>query len=450
MGFILPSRDTIKTLRGEIFLDFEAAYKITIYLNYFFIYSYEERNVLMKIITEKNLENMRILIRVDYNVPLDDEGNIVSDTKIRETIQTIKYILEHNAKQIILMSHLGNPNGKIIEKLKMDKIALRLEELLGIKVVKLDDCIDIIMPNAKIVLLENLRFHAEEEANNETFSKKLSILGDIYVNDAFGTMHRAHASIVGVTKYIPGSIGFLVEKELKYLNLENAERPIIAILGGAKISTKFPMIKELLKKVDYLLLGGAMIFTLYKAKELEIGKSVYEEEFIAEAKKLCNNEKVILPKDIVVAKSKDEKIEIMTVQEYNIPKDLIGLDIGENSVNLFKDYINKANTIFWNGPLGYFENPVFAKATNKIAEYLANLEKVVIIGGGDTEEAILPWKNKFTYVSTGGGASLEYIAGKELPAIKSLKSNSTLVTLNKSEIPNRSRAAGLLIRSQKA
>ena len=243
------------------------------------------------------------------------------------------------------------------------------------------------------------------------------------MNDAFGTMHRAHASTVGVTKFIPGCIGFLVEKELKYLNLEKAERPFIAILGGAKISTKFSVIKELLKKVDFLLLGGAMVFTLYKANGLEVGKSLYEENFLTEAKLLLNNEKIILPDDIVVAKSKDEERDIMTVQEHNIPLDMIGLDIGEDSVALFKDYINRAKTIFWNGPLGYFENPLFAKSTNEIAQYLAESGKTVIIGGGDTEEAILPWKDKFTHVSTGGGASLEFISGKELPAIKALKEN---------------------------
>ena len=377
----------------------------------------------MKTIKDMNFDNKRVLVRVDYNVPLDDSGEITSDTRIRETLPTIKYILEHNCKQIILMSHLGKPEGKVVDKLKMDKVAEKLGELLEMPILKLDDCIDIKIPDAKIILLENLRFHPGEEANDEAFSKRLSVLGDVYVNDAFGTMHRAHASTVGVTKFLPGCIGFLVEKELKYLNLDKAERPFIAILGGAKISTKFSVIKELLKKVDFLLLGGAMVFTLYKAKGLEIGKSLYEESFLTEAKLLLSNEKIILPDDIVVAKSRDEERDIMTVQEHNIPIDMIGLDIGEDSVQLFKDYINRAKTVFWNGPLGYFENPVFAKATDDIAEYLANSGKVVIIGGGDTEEAILPWKEKYAHVSTGGGASLEYISGKELPAITALKEN---------------------------
>jgi phosphoglycerate kinase len=377
----------------------------------------------MRTIKDMNFDNKRVLIRVDFNVPLDDDGEIASDNRIKETLPTIRYILEHNCKQIILMSHLGKPEGNVVEKLKMDKVALRLEKLLGETVVKLDDCIDVKVPDAKIVMLENLRFHAEEETNDMGFSKRLAALADVYVNDAFGTMHRAHASTVGITRFMPGCIGFLVEKELKYLNLEKAERPFVAIIGGAKISTKFSVMKELLKKVDYLLLGGAMVFTLLKAKGLEVGKSLYEEEYIAEAKMLLNNEKVILPDDIVVAASRDEKAESMIVQDFSIPIDWVGLDIGPESVQLFKHYIDRAKTIFWNGPLGYFEIQKYAKATNDIAEYLAYSGKMVIIGGGDTEDAVMPFKEKYAHISTGGGASLEYVSGKELPAIKALKEN---------------------------
>jgi len=377
----------------------------------------------MRTIKDMNFDHKRVLIRVDYNVPLDDDGEVVSDNRIKESLPTIKYILEHNCKQVILMSHLGKPDGKVVDKLKMDKVALRLEKLLGMIVVKLDDCINIKIPDAKIVMLENLRFHPEEELNDESFAKRLSVLGDVYVNDAFGTMHRAHASTAAITKYIPGCIGFLVEKELKYLDLSNAERPFVAILGGSKISTKFNVIKELLKKVDYLLIGGAMVFTLYKAKGYNVGKSLYEEKYLAEAKMLLNNEKIILPDDILVAKSIDANSETMIVPDFDMPDEWIGLDIGHESVQLFKDYINRAKTVFWNGPLGYFEIPKFATATNDIAEYLANSGKVVIIGGGDTEDAILPWKQKYTHVSTGGGASLEFITGKELPAVRALKEN---------------------------
>jgi len=379
--------------------------------------------VIMRTIKDMNLDYKRVLVRVDFNVPLNADGEITSDNRIRESIPTIKYILEHNCKQVILMSHLGKPEGKFNQKLTMDKVCERLEKLLDMTVVKMDDCININIPDAKIILLENLRFHPEEELNDEGFAKRLSVLGDIYVNDAFGTMHRAHASTAAITKFLPGCIGFLVEKELKYLDLTNTERPIIAILGGAKISTKFGVIKELLKKVDYLLIGGAMVFTLYKAKGYNVGKSLYEEQFLAEAKLLLNNEKIILPDDIVVAKSVDANSETMVVPDFDMPDDWTGLDIGHESIQLFKDYINRAKTVFWNGPLGYFEIPKFAVATNDIAEYLANSGKVVIIGGGDTEEAVLPWKSKFTHVSTGGGASLEFITGKELPAIRALKEN---------------------------
>jgi phosphoglycerate kinase len=377
----------------------------------------------MRTIKDMNFNGKRVIVRVDYNVPIDKEGNITSDTRIKESISTIKYILEHDAIQVIIMSHLGRPDGEVVESLKMDKVNERLEKLLGQTIVKVDDCINVKIPDAKVVMLENLRFHAEEEANDEEFSRKLSKLANIYVNDAFGTMHRAHASTAGITKFIPGCIGFLVEKELKYLNLEKAEKPFIAILGGSKISTKFSVIQELLKKVDYLLLGGAMIFTLYKARGEEIGKSMYEEKFLTEAKLLLNNEKIILPDDVVVAADKTENAESMTVPEHDIPKDYIGLDIGPESIKLFKEYIKRSKTVFWNGPLGYFEVEKFGESTRQIAEYLAESDKTVIIGGGDTEDAISEFKDKFTHVSTGGGASLEFISGKKLPAIKSLEEN---------------------------
>jgi 3-phosphoglycerate kinase len=369
-----------------------------------------------------NFDHKRVIVRADLDIKIDSEGNIEFDGRLVEALPTIKYVLEHNCKQIIIMGHLGRPDGKIVDKLKMDRVCERLEKLLGMLIVKLDDCVDVKIPDAKIILLENLRFHKEEEENDDVFARKLSKLGDMYVNDAFASCHRAHASIVGIPKYIPGCIGFLVEKELKYLQLTNPERPFIGILGGAKISTKFAVIKEMLKKVDYILLGGAMIFTLYKAKGYEIGKSFHEDEFLSEAKMLLNNEKIILPDDVVVSSSMDSA-ESFIVHEHKIPPDMMGLDIGPESVQLFKDYLKKAKTVFWNGPLGYFENPVFAHGTRAIAEYLASSDKTVIIGGGDTEDAIKDWKGQFTHVSTGGGASLEMVSGKELPAIKALKEN---------------------------
>lgn len=377
----------------------------------------------MRTIKEFNFDNKRVLVRLDLDVKISDDGEIIDDIRLRESVPTIKYILEHNCKQIIIMGHLGRPEGKIVDKLKTNNVALRLEKLLDTTVVKLDDCVDIKIPDARIIVLENLRFHTQEDSNDETFAKKLSALADIYVDDAFANTHRAHASMIGVPKFIPGCIGFLIEKELKYLTLKNPERPFIAILGGSKISTKIPVIKELIKKVDYLLLGGAMIFTLYKAKGLEIGKSLYEEQYLTEAKMLLNNEKIILPDDIVCATEKTKDAESKIVLEDQIPKDMIGLDIGPESIQLFKDYLKKAKTVFWNGPLGYFEIEQFGKSTHEIAEYLAESEKTVIIGGGDTEDAIISFKERFTHVSTGGGASLEYISGKELPAIRALKEN---------------------------
>ena len=377
----------------------------------------------MRSIKEMNLDNKRVLLRADLDVKIDETGEIVSDIRLQELIPTIKYILERNCKQIILIGHLGRPGGKIVDKFKMDKVALRLEKLLGMIVVKLDDCIDIKIPDAKIVVLENPRFHPEEEINDETFAKKLASCADVYVTDAFATVHRAHASTVGVTKFLPGCIGFIIERELKNLDLSNPQRPFIAILGGAKISTKFGVIKELLKKVDYLLIGGAMMFTFYKAKGFEVGKSLYEESFVAEAKFLLNNEKIILPDDVLVAKEIKNDSEITVVADCEMPKEQIGLDIGPESIQVFKDYIKKSKTVFWNGPLGYFEIEKFAESTRQIAEYLAESGKVVIIGGGDTEDAVTPYKEKYTHVSTGGGASLEYISGKELPAIKALKEN---------------------------
>jgi 3-phosphoglycerate kinase len=379
----------------------------------------------MKTLKNFNFKDKKVLIRFDFNVPLDQNGDILSDNKIKETIPTINYVLNQNAKQLILMSHLGNPEGKIIEKLKMNNIARYLEKLLNKRVIKLDDCINLKIPPDKIILLENLRFHKEEELNDIEFAKKLASYADVYINDAFATMHREHASTTSITRFIPSCIGLLVEKELKYLSLENPEKPIVAIIGGSKISTKLSLIKELLKKVDYLLIGGAMVFTFLKAKGHCIGKSLYEEHLIEEAKELLKNEKLILPKDIVVSKSIENE-EVKIVSSDNILGDWIGLDIGPNSINLFKDYLNKAKTVIWNGPLGYFEVPKFANATIEIAKYLADSNKTSIAGGGDTESALRQYESKFTYISTGGGATLEFLSGKELPAIKSIKENNNL------------------------
>jgi len=299
-------------------------------------------------------------------------------------------------------------------------------------VLKLDQCADAKIPeDKKIIVLENLRFFSGEKSNDEEFSKKLSAMADVYVNDAFSVMHREHASIVGIPKFIPGCAGLLIEKELKALNLENAEKPLMAILGGSKISTKFGIIQELLKKVDKLFLGGAMIFTFYKAKGFGIGNSLFEQDEVEKAKLLLNNEKIVLPTDVVVTSAKSlEQVttdsQPKTVTPKNITEHDMGLDLGQDSVDEFELAMKEAKTIVWNGPLGYFENPKFAESTKKIANFLASSDKKVIIGGGDTVAALeklnVP-KDKFFHVSTGGGASMEIVEGKVLPGVKALDEN---------------------------
>ncbi len=377
----------------------------------------------MKSIKNVDVSGKKVLVRVDFNVPLDNYGHVKDDTRIRKALPTIKYILENDGR-VILMSHLGRPNSNIAPELKMDTAAHALSMLLNERVIKLDDCIDIFIPNTNIVMLENLRFHKEEKENNKKFAKKLASLADIYVNDAFAVCHREHASVSAITNFLPSYSGLLLEKEIKMLSLKNVKKPFIAILGGAKISTKIGVIKNLLKKVDYLLLGGAMIFTFYKAKGFEIGRSLFEESELKKAEKLIQNKKLILPKDIVVAKEKDPNSKSKTVSYEKIPKDWIGLDIGEKSVKEFKNKLKKAKTIFWNGPMGYFEAEKFAKATNEIAKIIAGSNAFSIAGGGETVSAINNNKlaHKFSFISTGGGASLEFIEGKKLPGIEALNS----------------------------
>ncbi|MBU0665855.1 MAG: phosphoglycerate kinase [Nanoarchaeota archaeon] len=376
----------------------------------------------MRTLNNVDVSNKRVLLRVDFNVPLDSEGKISDDSRIRKALPTIKHLLQ-SCEQLIIMSHLGRPKGKVVEDLKMDKVAIRLMKLLGKNVSKVNDCVDIILPDEKIILLENLRFHKEEEKNNEAFAKKLASYADFFVNDAFGTAHRAHASTVGVTKFLHGCIGFLIEKELKNLNFDYVEKPFIVIMGGSKLSTKFPIINNLLPKVDKLLLGGAMIFNFYKALGFEIGKSLCENEQLATARLLYNNEKIVLPQDVVVATDITTSSESKNVNYQKIPADWFGLDIGVNSVKQFKKILSSAKTVFWNGPLGYFEIEKFAKSTNEIITFLSELDAKVVIGGGDSAVAIekLGLENKFSHISTGGGASLAYIQGEELPALKALK-----------------------------
>ena len=388
-----------------------------------------------KILTLKDLDvnNKRVLVRVDFNVPLDTKGNITDDKRIRAALPTIKYLIKNNA-MVILMSHLGRPKGEIIDKLKMDNAAKRLERLLGRHVYKLDDCVgqdveDFIdkMVDKEVVLLENLRFYKEEKENDPEFAQSLADLADVYVNDAFGTCHRAHASVESVTKYLQSAAGFLVEKEIEMLGkvLEKPKKPFIAIMGGVKVSDKISVIKSLLKKVDYLLIGGAMMFTFYKSQGMEVGRSIVEDDKLGLAKSLLKNKKMILPTDTIIADKIDKGAKTKTADIDKIPKNMIGVDIGPETIKKYKKMIAKAKTMIWNGPMGVFELSEFAKGTNEIAKALAKSKAVTIVGGGDSASAIakLKLEKKMTHVSTGGGASLEFLEGKKLPAIKALEEN---------------------------
>ena len=390
-------------------------------------------------IDKVDLKNKRILVRVDFNVPLDENKNVTDDLRIKASLPTIKKIIQDGGKAI-LMSHLGRPKGERKPTLSLKPAAVRLGELLG-KAVKLaPDCIGTEteklineMKPGDVVLLENLRFHKEEEKNDPEFSKKLAKLGDIYINDAFGSAHRAHASTEGVTKFIKiCAAGFLMQKELDYLGsaLSNPKRPYCAVLGGAKISGKIDVITNLMDKVDTLIIGGGMAFTFLKAQGKEIGKSLLENEKLDLAKELLeklhsSNIKFLLPVDVVVADEFSNDSPSQTVSVDKIPSDKRGLDIGKESVKLFTDELLKSNTIIWNGPMGVFEMSNFAKGTFAIAQTLAKATEngaVTVIGGGDSAAAISEagLEDKVSHVSTGGGASLEFLEGKVLPGVAAL------------------------------
>lgn len=382
-------------------------------------------------IKDVDLKGKRVLMRVDFNVPLDEKLNVTDDTRIKAALPTIRYAIDNDASKIILMSHLGRPKG-VTEGLRMDPVANRLEELTGIPVKKLNDCAgaeiekQIKDAEEKIILLENLRFHAEEEKNDPEFSKQLSRLGDLYINDAFGTAHRAHASTEGVTRYLPSAAGFLLEKEIEYLGrlLQNPKKPFVAILGGAKVSDKMGVIQNFAGKVDKILIGGGMAYTFIKAKGGNIGNSKLEKDSIPIAQTVLADKrvKIVLPIDHVVADKIEAGANIKTVGS-DIPDGWIALDIGPESRNLFKKELTGVKTVVWNGPLGMFEMPQFMAGTKEIAEFLAGLGAVTVIGGGDTAAAIseLGLEDKMTHVSTGGGASLEFLEGKELPGIAALQ-----------------------------
>lgn len=390
---------------------------------------------------KKSIENIsvsgiKVLVRVDFNVPLDDARNITDDTRIRAALPTINYLLEKGAK-LILASHLGRPKGVgFEEKYSLAPVAARLEALLGRKVLLATDCIGESAKNnaaslcdGDVLLLENVRFHKEETKNDLDFSKELASLAEVYVNDAFGTAHRAHASTEGVAKFLPSVAGFLLKKEIDIIGkaLNNPERPFVAVLGGAKVSDKIGVIENLLNKVDTLIVGGGMAYTFFKAMGYEVGKSLLEADKVDLAKKLMEDAKVkgvkfLLPIDNVVAQEFKSDAEHKIVDSDKIPADWEGLDIGPATRELFGIEVLKAKTVIWNGPMGVFEFPAFAKGTQAMADFLSRCEGTTIIGGGDSAAAVeqMGYADKVTHVSTGGGASLEFMEGIVLPGVAAL------------------------------
>jgi len=389
-------------------------------------------------VRDVNLKNKKALVRVDFNVPLDKEGLVTDDRRIQAALPTIKFILDQQPRKVILMSHLGRPKG-ITESLRLTPVGDRLQELLKEKVLKLDDCIGekvkraIETSSQRVVLLENLRFHKEEEKNDPAFAKSLASLADIYVNDAFSSAHRAHASTVGIAQFLPAVAGLSLEKEINYLGkaLENPRKPFVVILGGAKVSDKIMMIENLLPKADSFLIGGGMAYTFLKAEGRKIGTSLCENDKIAVAKSLLEKAAkaqvpIALSSDFVVVTKFDSSTDMKIVPE--IPDGWMGVDIGPKTRRHFQEILSKAKTIIWNGPLGVFENDDFAHGTREIAEYIAGLRDVTtIIGGGDSAAAIAKFhlEEKMTHISTGGGASLEFLEGKELPGIAALQDRNS-------------------------
>lgn len=392
---------------------------------------------MMAKMTIKDLEvqGKRVLVRVDFNVPVDESGQITDDRRIKAALPTIRDLAEKGGR-VILVSHFGRPKG-VDDRLRMDQIGLRLQELIGKKVVKVNDCIGeevkkavAAMEDGDILLLENVRFYKEETANDPEFARQLAELADLYVNDAFGTAHRAHASTEGVTKYLKtAAAGYLIEKELEIMGkaISNPERPLVAILGGAKVADKLGVITNLLNKVDALIIGGGMAFTFLKAKGLEIGKSLLDAERIEFAKEMiaqaeAKGVKLLLPVDVVVTDDLKNPTIKKTVPAEAIPADLLGVDIGPETVKLYAAAIKEAKTVIWNGPMGVFENPDFAVGTNGIAQAMAEVEAITIVGGGDSAAAVeqLGFAEKMTHISTGGGASLEFLEGKQLPGVVAL------------------------------
>ena len=388
-----------------------------------------------KTIKDINLKEKKVLVRCDFNVPMDEQRNITDNTRIVSALPTIKYLLDENCA-IILCSHLGRPKGEFKEEFSLKPVAKELSRLLNKEVIMAKDVIGEDakskakeLKNGQIMLLENVRFHREETDNDENFAKELASMAEIYVSDAFGTVHRAHASTAGVAKFLPAVAGLLIEKELKFLGaaVTNPERPFVAILGGAKVSDKIGVIDSLLEKVDTLIIGGGMAYTFFKAQGYEVGNSICELDKLDLAREAMQKAKekgvkLMLPVDTKVGKEFKEDTESKTVKYNEIPSDWEGFDIGEETIKIFEEEIRKAKTVVWNGPLGLFEFDQFAIGTNAIAKTLSQIDAVTIIGGGDSAAAVKKagLENKMTHISTGGGASLEFLEGKKLPGIECL------------------------------
>jgi len=393
-------------------------------------------------IDDLNLKNKRVLVRVDFNVPLTENLEVADDTRIQAALPTINKIVESNGKAI-LMSHLGRPKGQVIESMRLVPVAKRLSQLLDKEIRYMTDCIGDVVENAvnelqngDVLLLENLRFYKEETDNDPEFARELAKLGDVYVNDAFGSAHRAHASTEGVAKYFQQrTAGYLMQKELKYLGeaIENPQRPFVAILGGAKISGKIDVIENLLNKVDALLIGGGMTYTFLKAQNIEIGNSLLEQDRIQLAREVLDNADAlkinfILPSDHLIANEVSETAAIQVSEKQSIPTGWTGVDIGPKTIEHFNTILKDAKTVVWNGPMGVFEIDQFAKGTIEIAKILAEITSqgaTTIVGGGDSVAALAKAAvtDKVSHVSTGGGASLEFLGGIKLPGIEALSDN---------------------------
>ncbi len=390
---------------------------------------------MLRSVRDMDVTNKRVLVRADFNVPLKD-GEVADDWRIRATLPTIQHLIERGAK-VILMSHLGRPKGKVVDELRLDPVAKRLSELLGKPVRKLNDCIGseveaavAQMQPGDVILLENVRFYRGEEENDAEFARRLASLGDLYVNDAFGAAHRAHASVHAITQFLPSAAGLLMEKEVENLSrlLEAPQRPFAAVLGGVKVSDKIGVIRNLMKRVDSLLIGGAMAYTFFRAQGLQTGRSLVEEDKIELARQLLDEAnqsgvRLMLPEDVVVADRDAEDATTKVVPSDQIPEDMMGMDIGPNTRQRYAAAIREAATVFWNGPMGRFEVEIFSEGTKAIAQALTECKGVTVVGGGETAAAAIQYgiAEKVTHVSTGGGAALEFLEGRQLPGVEVLR-----------------------------